>query len=259
MKSRCGEENRPLTRTLMWTLKLKNKAVVILALALATACVSSAQDISGDWQGSLNTGMGELRIVLHVTKSPEGTLKATLDSPDQGIAGMTVDTITLDGAKLKFAVNFVKGTYEGALKNASSIAGNWSQPNKLPLDFKKTTTPVNLNHPPAPPSDIDGAWEGTLETPSQGKLRLVFHLKNTGDGLTATMDSPDQKIARWPATSVTRKGSSVKIEMAQVSGIFHGKLNKDLNSMSGDWSQGDLHYSLSLKHAKEEPADTQKP
>jgi hypothetical protein len=234
------------------------KTIAIMVLALAAVCVAQGQDIAGDWQGSLNTGMGELRIVLHVTKSADGTLKATLDSPDQGIVGMAVDSITLTGAKLMFTVSLVKGSYEGTIKNGTSITGNWAQPKKMLLDFKKTTTPIKLDHPPAPPSDIDGTWEGVLDMPSSGKLHLVFHIKNTGDGLTATMDSPDQSMQGYPATAVTRKGSSVKIEMIQVSGEYHGKLNKDLNVMSGDWSQGP-NYPLTLKRAKEAPADTKKP
>ncbi len=238
-------------------MKIMKKALAIMALALAAACVAQGQDIAGDWQGSLDIGTGELRIVLHVTKSADGALKATLDSPDQGIVGMPVDSIQLDGNKLLFSVNVVKGTYEGTVKNGSTITGNWAQPKKMPLDFKKTTTPVKLNHPPAPPSDIDGAWEGILETPSQGKLHLVFHIKNTGDGLTATMDSPDQSVKGWPATQVTRKGSSVKIEMMQFSGTFQGKLNKQLDLMSGDWTQGP-NYPLTLRRAKEDAAATPK-
>jgi len=232
--------------------------IAVAVLALAAAGVAQRPDVTGDWQGTLATGMGALRIVLHVSKSPEGSLKAILDSPDQGIVGMPVNSLTLDGSKLKFDVAVVKGTYEGTVKTNGSITGNWAQPKKIPLDFKKTTTPVKLDHPPARPSDIDGAWEGILETPSQGKLHLTFHLKNTGDGLTATMDDPDQSIKGWPATSVSRKGSSVKIEMAQVEGTFQGKLNKDLNIMSGDWTQ-EHNYALTLKRAKEAPADSSKP
>ncbi|HEY4902851.1 MAG TPA: hypothetical protein VIH89_05200 [Candidatus Sulfotelmatobacter sp.] len=237
-------------------MKIK-KVVAVVVLALAAVC-AHAQDIVGDWQGTLSTGMGELRIVLHVTKSADGALKAILDSPDQGVGGMPVDSITLDGNKLKFTVNVVKGSYEGTVKNSGSISGNWAQPQKMPLEFKKTTTPLTLVHPPAPPSDIDGEWEGILETPSQGKLHLVFHLKNTADGLTATMDSPDQNLQGYPATEVSRKGSSVKIHMIQISGEFHGKLNKELSVMSGDWTQGP-NYALTLKRAKEEPASVQKP
>lgn len=226
-------------------------ALILAALMLASS-PATAQDISGDWQGTITTGMGELRLVLHVAKNADGSLKAVIDSPDQNAAGVAIDSITLEGNKVHFASAPLKSTYEGTLKGSDTINGNWIQGAKLPLVFKKTTTPLKTVHKPAPPSDIDGKWEGALDTP-QGKLRLIFHLYNTEDGLMATMDSPDQKLIGWPATSVTRKGSSIKIEMKQISGYFQGKLGKDLDTLSGDWSQGS-DMPLQLKRAKEEPA-----
>jgi uncharacterized protein len=66
----------------------------------------------------------------------------------------------------------------------------------------------------------------------------------------AMMDSPDQKLKGWPATSVIRKGSSVKIEMNQISGYFQGKIGKDPTTISGDWSQ-ESDTPLQLKRSKE--------
>ena len=234
------------------------RSFLLTALVVAVASFAHAQDITGDWQGTLITGMGQLRMVLHVMKAPDGSLRALMDSPDQGMTGINVDTITFDGSKLHFALNPIKGNYDGTLKGNGSINGNWSQggmQNKLPLVLNKTTTPVKLQHDPAPPSDIDGTWEGALDAP-QGKLRIVFHLKNTADGLTATMDSPDQNMKGWPATTVTRKGSSIRLAMAQVSGAFNGKVSKDLATMSGDWTQGGSDLPLMLKKAKEESVST---
>jgi hypothetical protein len=225
-------------------------------MILAVACAGHSQDITGDWQGTLTNDMGELRLVLHIAKSADGALNATMDSPDQNLAGMPVDSITLNGTKLKFNAKTI--SYEGTVRNAGSITGNWFQERKMTLDFKKTASPLKVEHPPAPPSDVDGTWEGTVDFPSQGKQHFTFRFKNSGDGLTATMDSPDQRVNGWPATSVVRKGSSVKIEMLQISGTFHGKLNKDLTGMTGDWSQGPGNYALSLKRVKETQADTQK-
>jgi hypothetical protein len=91
-----------------------------------------------------------------------------------------------------------------------------------------------------------------------GKLRLVFHLLNTEDGLMATMDSPDQKMTGWPATSLTRRNSSIRIEMKQISGCFEGKINQQLDTISGDWNQGASSIPLLLKRAKAEPGDSQK-
>jgi hypothetical protein len=228
------------------------KRILTLGLLMVAATLARAQDIAGDWQGTIRTGMGELRLVLHVEKKADGTLKALIDSPDQNAAGVVIDSITLDGNKVMFASGALKASYEGTLKGTDSINGSWFQGQKLPLDFKKTTNPIKTVHKPAPPSDIDGKWEGALDTPG-GKLRLIFHLRNTEDGLMATMDSPDQKVTGWPATAVTRKGPSIKIEMKQISGYFQGKISRDLDTMSGDWSQGG-DIPLMLKRAKEEPS-----
>ena len=41
------------------------------------------------------------------------------------------------------------------------------------------------------------------------KLRVVFHIVNTEDGLVATMDSPDQNAKDIPMTSCQRDGTSI--------------------------------------------------
>jgi hypothetical protein len=55
-----------------------------------------------------------------------------------------------------------------------------------------------------------------------------------------------------PSTSVSRKGSTIKIEMKQISGYFQGKIDKNMDGMSGDWNQGGSGIPLQLRHAKEE-------
>jgi hypothetical protein len=238
----------------------------ILVMTLATACVGQAQDITGDWQGTLTNDMGELRLVVHITKAADGTLKATMDSPDQAMAGAPLDTFTLEGAKVHFTLNVAKGIFDGTLKGSASISGNWTQGTspKMPLVLNKTTTPFKLQHDPAPPSDIDGAWEGTYDAPQGERLHnafhVIFHIKNTADGLTATVDLPEASIKGWPAAAVTRKGSSIKISMKQLNTIFSGKANKTLDAMSGDWTQGDgPSRAVVLKRTKEDAPDAQKP
>jgi hypothetical protein len=228
------------------------KAIMVAAMAVAAVYVAQGQDVTGDWQGTLAIGAGEVRIILHITKSSEGTLKATMDSPDQGASGMPVDSIALEGSKLKFATGAVKGTYEGTVKSNGTITGNWLQPpNRTPLEFKKSTTAIKLVHPEAPPSDIDGTWEGQVTVPSIEKVQhLSFHIKNTGDGLTATFDDPELSVKGYPAVSVIRKGSSIKIEVPQVGAEVAAKLNKDLSVISGDWNQTDHNYALTLKRVK---------
>ena len=48
----------------------------------------------GDWEGTLDAGVANLKLVIHVVKKGE-QLTATLDSPDQGATGIPIDSITV--------------------------------------------------------------------------------------------------------------------------------------------------------------------
>lgn len=225
-------------------------ATVFFAFFNATA--APAQDITGDWQGTLSAGGMELRLVLHVNKSADGALKATLDSIDQGANGIPVSAITLKDSKLHLGVDAVHGTYDGTVAaDAKSISGTWTQGQDLPLEFKRATAPIKTEHKPAKPSDIDGTWMGTLEVGAV-KLRVVFHIVNTEDGLIATMDSPDQNVKGMPTTAVTRAGASLKIEAKAINAVYDGKIAADLATIDGTFTQmGDSHPLL-LKRVKDQ-------
>jgi len=226
------------------------KRLLALALLLLSANLARAQDVSGDWQGTLDTGMGQLHLVLHITKAPDGALKATLDSLDQGANGIPVSSVTLKDSKLKLDVTAVHGTYDGQVQpDGKTIKGTWSQGRALPLDFVRT--PIETEHKPAKPSDIDGAWMGTLDT-GMAKLRVVFHIVNTEDGLIATMDSPDQGAKGLPTTSVARNGSMLKIEAKRIGGSFEGTIAADQSTIDGKWTQGGGTLPLLLKRVKDQ-------
>jgi uncharacterized protein len=219
----------------------------------ATLC--QAQDVTGMWHGTLDTGMGQLHLVLHITKSTDGKLGATLDSPDQGANGIPVAGVTLKDSKLNLDVAAVHGTYDGTVSaDAQSIKGTWTQGQALPLEFKRVDPNAKVEANPAqkaaPPSDIDGAWMGTLEMGTT-KLRVVFHIVNTADGLTATLDSPDQGAKGIPTSSVMRNGASLRIEAKKIAGVFEGKISADLSSIDGTWSQGGNSTALVLKRLKD--------
>src|SRR5271163_3084774 len=140
---------------------------------------SHAQNVVGDWQGTLKAGGAELRLVLHIAKNDDGSLKATLDSVDQGANGIPVTAISLKDSKLSLTINAVHGGYEGKVSaDASEISGTWTQGQSLPLSFKRSAAPIKTEHKPGKPSDIDGAWLGTIDT-GMSKLRVVFHITNT--------------------------------------------------------------------------------
>jgi uncharacterized protein len=229
------------------------KRIFILAVLTMAATLAYGQDVTGDWQGTLSAGGAELRLVLHLAKSPDGSLKATLDSIDQpGANGIPVNSVTLKDFQLHLGIDAIHGTYDGKIApDARTISGTWTQSQPLPLEFKRTAAPVKTEHKPAPPSDIDGAWMGSLDTGAV-KLRVVFHIVNTEDGLTATLDSPDQGAKGIPTTSVTRNGANLAIEAKSIGGSFAGTISPDLSSIDGKWTQGGGTLPLLLKKVKDQ-------
>lgn len=208
----------------------------LLALLLASRAGAQPPEMAGDWQGTLKAGAAELRLVLHVARSADGTLAATMDSPDQGVRGLPVSALTLKDGRLTFKVENVRGTYDGTLSpSGTEVTGTWSQGQALPLAFTRRAA-QRADAPPPTPSDIDAAWGGTLSTPA-GSLRLVFHIANSADGLTATMDSPDQNVRGLSVTTVTRTGNTLRLELKGIAGTFTGTVADDRQKIDGTWTQ----------------------
>ena len=227
--------------------------ITLATLFFLAASALHAQDITGDWQGTLSAGGAELRLVLHINKAADGSLTATLDSIDQaGANGIPVTSITFKNSQLNLAIDFLHGTYEGNVApDGSKITGTWSQGSALPLEFKRTTAAIKVEHKPAKPSDIDGYWMGTLDL-GAFKLRVVFNLVNTEDGLIATLDSPDQGVKGQPTTSVTRDGAKLKIVAKAIGGDFEGTISADLSSIDGTFTQLGSPHALLLKRVKDQ-------
>jgi hypothetical protein len=83
------------TRTTALAALLGTLATIALAIPPADAADSPAKpDLVGEWQGTLAVGDARLRLVVHLQESDDGTLGATLDSPDQGATGIPVERVT---------------------------------------------------------------------------------------------------------------------------------------------------------------------
>ncbi len=114
-------------------------ALVALVSLSLTPAGAQTNDISGDWQGTLNVGKG-LRTILKITKSDAGSLKATLYSIDQTPTGMPVSSITFQNSELEFTVNEVGVHYKGTLSaDGQSIVGSLTQGQSFPLTLQRST------------------------------------------------------------------------------------------------------------------------
>jgi non-heme chloroperoxidase len=132
---------------------LRNKALWMIALAALFGAVAQAQDISGDWQGTLKMGAAEIRVVMIISKGTDGGWKAREATVDQGSDGVPADSVTLQGSELKLTFDRIKGAYQGNLSaDGTSIAGTWTQGSPLPLDLKRATSETTWRRDTTPHS-----------------------------------------------------------------------------------------------------------
>jgi non-heme chloroperoxidase len=131
---------------------MKKNHFMALALAVLWNAHVFAQDISGNWQATLNVGSGnQLRTVLTISKSDSAGWKGMFYSIDQGPEGMPTPVITLQDSVLKFSFDAIRGSYEGKLSaDGGSITGTWHQGQSGPLDFKRATKDTAWKIDPSP-------------------------------------------------------------------------------------------------------------
>jgi hypothetical protein len=237
--------------------------IALSTLVLSTAC-NAQSSLAGDWQGVLNAGGAQFRIAWHVTAAKDGSLTSTLDNIDQGIFGIKVKSLTLDGSHLTLTVDDeievsgqsinVKGVFDGTIdKDVTELKGTWTQtePEQAPAELDLKHTPAQAAAKPAVPSDIDGIWLGTLDAGATN-LRLVLKIANGPDGLTASLQSPDQSQQWLPANSATRSGDSLNFTIESLGVVYDGKIDAGLNSIDGTFTQGGRPLPLALKRVKDQ-------
>ena len=109
--------------------------------------------VEGNWLGALDVGGFKLRLVLKISKSPDGKLTATVDSLDQNAKNLAVDTITFEDGTLKFEMKALHASYVGTLsQDGAQLTGQFTQGGVLPLDFKRVTdaSQMELKRPQTP-------------------------------------------------------------------------------------------------------------
>jgi hypothetical protein len=116
------------------------KFSLALLLVLPSATLNMhAQDIAGQWQGTIQSGH-PLRVVLKVSLDSAGKLQAYLVSIDQGPDHIPVTTISMTHGELDFSIAMIQGTYHGKLSDEiSRVDGTWTQGSPLPLVFQRAT------------------------------------------------------------------------------------------------------------------------
>jgi hypothetical protein len=112
-----------------------------LAIVPAPIMTAGEPPIVGAWEGTLDPGaQPKKRILVHVSTEGDGSLRGTIDYPDQSTSGIGITAITYKEPTLHFESSTMQVSYDGTMnKDNSEITGTWKQGGAtLSLILKRT-------------------------------------------------------------------------------------------------------------------------
>jgi hypothetical protein len=221
---------------------------------LASAPAQTAAG-AGHWQGSIAAPGQDLAIEVDLAQNPKGEWTGSIDIPPQGLKGFPLSGVAVKGNSVTFAMKGVPGDpkFDGKLStDGKGISGAFTQ-GEANLTFSLTRTGDAVIDAPVKSSaigkEMEGPWEGALDV-NGNTLRLKLTLSNQPDGTaTGIMISVDQGGGEIPVTTITQKGSNLKLEVKTIQGAYDGDLTN--GALVGHWMQRGATFPLTLKRPQD--------
>jgi murein DD-endopeptidase len=169
------------------------KAVLLLLICFAGQLLGQTpgRSLEGSWHGTIDVGQ-KLRLVLTVSRSPDGAYSGKVDSLDQG-SSIPIEIIKVSGDAVRVELQSIGAVFEGKLNaDGSELTGQFSQGGtSFPLTFKRgASTPATAPTPPALQRPLDIPVEVVVPAPPTafkggGKTHVVYELHITNFSRTA--------------------------------------------------------------------------
>ena len=103
--------------------ELKRTGEAKVALIPGSPAVS--KELEGDWESSIETPNGAVRLVFHFKNKPDNTVEATIDSGlAASMVGLPLNDVKQTGRKVEFGMKIAGGSFEGTLsQDGAELAG----------------------------------------------------------------------------------------------------------------------------------------
>ena len=151
----------------------------------------SNNEIIGTWLGKLKVPGQELRIVFNIKENNNGTLTATMDSPDQGVKGIQVDTVIIFNDSIRLNVQVANGYYLARFeKDSLKLIGTWTQNGmSFPLSLSKTDKVEEIKRPQEPKKPYPYKEEEVKFENKEANIKLAgtLTLPETGNNFPAVV------------------------------------------------------------------------
>lgn len=168
---------------------MKNKFTLLLVILITVT--SYAQDVIGDWKGTVDFQGKKLDFAFHIQEK-EGLLSTTMDIPSQGLMAGKAATTTFTNDTLVATFPDFNIVYKGAFEN-DSFTGNIIQ-NNFPVALNLERGVITLNRPQQPKAPFNYTTK-----------ELVFKNKEDDIQLTGTLTLPN--YIKNPPVAIIISGS----------------------------------------------------
>jgi pimeloyl-ACP methyl ester carboxylesterase len=155
----------------------------ILIILLLTFNFIQAQEIVGDWYGTLKVQGTELPLVFHVQKK-DSIYTSTMDSPKQGAFDIKVDLTQYENSNLDLKILQMGINYEGSFdSSAEKINGTFKQgAMSFPLNLTRENIVEKVKRPQEPKEPFPYSSEN-----------ITFYNKKDNINLAGTLTLPENK------------------------------------------------------------------
>lgn len=216
-------------------------AFACLVVALP-ARAQSPVDPTGHWEGIVDLPNLKLPIAIDIARGETSGFVGTLTNTQEGIQGLPLKSVALDGRLVQFVIASGSGREEfnGVLTaNGKAISGSFLVNGfSAPIEFERTGDPA-IEHPTSAPIDkaFEGTWNGVLNV-NGTSMPLVMTMTNHADGTsTASISSPTSAGIEIPVSALVQKASSLTAEIKAVSATYAGALSADGSTLTGTWTE----------------------
>jgi hypothetical protein len=230
----------------------------LFALPASSLLAQTMADPSGHWAGAIHVPpfngapAREIAIEVDLAKKPDGALAGTFAQPAEGVKGLPLSSVAVNGKAVTFELKATAGggLFHGTLADGAKMSGEFTTAQggfNIPFDLARTGDAVIAPAPKGGPigKELEGTWNGTIEAGGKQE-RLVLILASQPDGTsTGTIRDLDGSNVDIPV-AVTQKGSNVTVDIA-VTGASYAAVLSPSGELAGTWSQSAITLPLTFK------------
>ena len=212
------------------------------------AAPTPAFDLVGNWGSTLELGKFKLRLIVKVTRSPEGKLSGKIDIPDQGARDIPVSAMLCNFPAVRWEFDpFDNTAFSGKVSpDGNEIAGEIEEgPGGRPLAvrFKRlsaATEPERVyTFQTGEARDFRGYWLGMMEADKGVTNRVGLKIGRGADGSYGVLlDMLDRGAKDISASTIAVTNSSLHCEWQLLRVTLNARLDGEGDQLSGSCEVG---------------------